>query len=170
MMERFNQSRSSYLQPEQEQGQDVVVPLSVVPGADIARELLLASEKSETVAQAEESISSALGGVKEEDLSAGAEATFPPAPPGKCDVCGADAGKHTYYGGKVCPGEDDFYFPYLFFSFINSFLFRKPGCRAFFRRAVQSRYCDIFTCAKKDGMCEINVATRYFANGKQKIT
>ncbi len=24
---------------------------------------------------------------------------------GKCDVCGADAGKHTYYGGKVCAGE-----------------------------------------------------------------
>ncbi len=22
-----------------------------------------------------------------------------------CDVCGAKAGKHTYYGGKVCPGK-----------------------------------------------------------------
>ena len=31
-------------------------------------------------------------------------------------VCGERAGKHSYYGGQVC-----------------------PSCRAFFRRSVQSR-------------------------------
>ena len=33
-----------------------------------------------------------------------------------CQVCGERAGKHSYYGGQVC-----------------------PSCRAFFRRSVQSR-------------------------------
>ena len=34
----------------------------------------------------------------------------------KCPVCHEKAGKHSYYGGRVC-----------------------PSCRAFFRRAVQSK-------------------------------
>ena len=33
-----------------------------------------------------------------------------------CNVCGEKAGKHSYYGGQVC-----------------------PSCRAFFRRSVQSK-------------------------------
>jgi len=33
----------------------------------------------------------------------------------QCHVCGERAGKHSYYGGQVC-----------------------PSCRAFFRRSVQS--------------------------------
>lgn len=33
-----------------------------------------------------------------------------------CHVCGEQAGKHSYYGGQVC-----------------------PSCRAFFRRSVQSK-------------------------------
>ena len=33
-----------------------------------------------------------------------------------CHVCGELAGKHSYYGGQVC-----------------------PSCRAFFRRSVQSK-------------------------------
>ncbi len=34
-----------------------------------------------------------------------------------CHVCGERAGKHSYYGGQVC-----------------------PSCRAFFRRSVQSKW------------------------------
>ena len=37
--------------------------------------------------------------------------------PRLCHVCGEQAGKHSYYGGQVC-----------------------PSCRAFFRRSVQSKY------------------------------
>ncbi len=40
----------------------------------------------------------------------------PNAPPRLCHVCGEGAGKHSYYGGQVC-----------------------PSCRAFFRRSVQSK-------------------------------
>lgn len=36
--------------------------------------------------------------------------------PRLCHVCGEQAGKHSYYGGQVC-----------------------PSCRAFFRRSVQSK-------------------------------
>jgi hypothetical protein len=54
----------------------------------------------------------------------------------KCIVCGEKAGKHSYYGGKAC-----------------------PSCRAFFRRAVQSKYYEIFFCIKSE-KCEINLKTR----------
>ena len=53
-----------------------------------------------------------------------------------CYVCKDKAGKHNYYGGRVC-----------------------PSCRAFFRRAVQSKYYEIFFCNKGE-KCEINLKTR----------
>ncbi len=55
-----------------------------------------------------------------------------------CYVCKEKAGKHNYYGGRVC-----------------------PSCRAFFRRAVQSKYYEIFFCTKGE-KCEINLTTRYW--------
>jgi len=54
-----------------------------------------------------------------------------------CEVCGERAGKHSYYGGQVC-----------------------PSCRAFFRRSVQSRYNETFKCTKGIGDCEISLITR----------
>merc|ERR1719264_721319 len=54
-----------------------------------------------------------------------------------CEVCGERAGKHSYYGGQVC-----------------------PSCRAFFRRSVQSRYNETFKCTKGVGDCEISLITR----------
>merc|ERR1719403_555728 len=54
-----------------------------------------------------------------------------------CRVCGERAGKHSYYGGQVC-----------------------PSCRAFFRRSVQSRYNETFKCTKGTGDCEISLITR----------
>jgi len=54
-----------------------------------------------------------------------------------CEVCGEKAGKHSYYGGQVC-----------------------PSCRAFFRRSVQSRYNETFKCAKGKEDCEISLVTR----------
>lgn len=53
-----------------------------------------------------------------------------------CHVCGEQAGKHSYYGGQVC-----------------------PSCRAFFRRSVQSKYSDIYKCSK-GGNCSITLKTR----------
>ena len=54
-----------------------------------------------------------------------------------CEVCKEPAGKHNYYGGKVC-----------------------PSCRAFFRRAVQNRYYEIFMCTTKLKNCIVNLQTR----------
>ncbi|TRY73543.1 hypothetical protein TCAL_03366 [Tigriopus californicus] len=56
--------------------------------------------------------------------------------PRLCHVCGEKAGKHSYYGGQVC-----------------------PSCRAFFRRSVQSKYSDVYTCSKT-GSCPITLKTR----------
>jgi len=56
--------------------------------------------------------------------------------PRLCHVCGEQAGKHSYYGGQVC-----------------------PSCRAFFRRSVQSKYSDIYKCTK-GGRCQITLKTR----------
>merc|ERR1712012_1543480 len=56
--------------------------------------------------------------------------------PRLCHVCGEQAGKHSYYGGQVC-----------------------PSCRAFFRRSVQSKYSDIYKCTK-GGHCQITLKTR----------
>lgn len=53
-----------------------------------------------------------------------------------CFVCKEKAGRHSYYGGHVC-----------------------ASCRAFFRRAVQSKYYEIFFCSKGEN-CEINLKTR----------
>lgn len=53
-----------------------------------------------------------------------------------CEVCRESAGKHSYYGGKVC-----------------------PSCRAFFRRSVQSKYYEIFFC-KKEEDCVVILKTR----------
>jgi hypothetical protein len=53
-----------------------------------------------------------------------------------CNVCGEKAGKHSYYGGQVC-----------------------PSCRAFFRRSVQSKYSDVYTCSKVQN-CAITLKTR----------
>merc|ERR1719422_1597419 len=53
-----------------------------------------------------------------------------------CRVCGERAGKHSYYGGQVC-----------------------PSCRAFFRRSVQSGYNATYFCIK-DGNCEVTLKTR----------
>lgn len=53
-----------------------------------------------------------------------------------CHVCGERAGKHSYYGGEVC-----------------------PSCRAFFRRSVQSGYNATYCCVK-DGSCEVTLKTR----------
>lgn len=53
-----------------------------------------------------------------------------------CKVCGERAGKHSYYGGQVC-----------------------PSCRAFFRRSVQSGYNSTYFCVK-DGQCEVTLKTR----------
>jgi len=54
----------------------------------------------------------------------------------ECHVCGERAGKHSYYGGQVC-----------------------PSCRAFFRRSVQSGYNATYFCVK-DGQCEVTLKTR----------
>ena len=54
-----------------------------------------------------------------------------------CQVCGERAGKHSYYGGQVC-----------------------PSCRAFFRRSVQSGYHTSFRCSQGRGRCEISLTTR----------
>jgi len=62
--------------------------------------------------------------------------SIPYDPNAKCYVCREKAGKHNYYGGRVC-----------------------PSCRAFFRRAVQSKYYEIFFCAKGE-KCEMNLNTR----------
>eukprot|EP00092_Neocalanus_flemingeri_P014548 GFUD01015697.1.p1 GENE.GFUD01015697.1~~GFUD01015697.1.p1 ORF type:complete len:606 (+),score=152.84 GFUD01015697.1:2-1819(+) len=53
-----------------------------------------------------------------------------------CHVCGAKAGRHTYYGGRSC-----------------------GPCRAFFRRSVQSKYFEIFRC-KSEESCEIKSDSR----------
>ena len=53
-----------------------------------------------------------------------------------CGVCGERAGKHSYYGGQVC-----------------------PSCRAFFRRSVQSGYNATYFCIK-DGNCEVTLKAR----------
>merc|ERR1719192_696921 len=53
-----------------------------------------------------------------------------------CRVCGERAGKHSYYGGQVC-----------------------PSCRAFFRRSVQSGYNATYFCVK-DGSCQVTLKTR----------
>jgi len=53
-----------------------------------------------------------------------------------CKVCGEKAGKHSYYGGEVC-----------------------PSCRAFFRRSVQSGYNATYCCVR-DGNCEVTLKTR----------
>ena len=53
-----------------------------------------------------------------------------------CQVCGERAGKHSYYGGQVC-----------------------PSCRAFFRRSVQSGYNATYYCVK-EGNCEVTLKTR----------
>ena len=53
-----------------------------------------------------------------------------------CLVCGEKAGKHSYYGGQVC-----------------------PSCRAFFRRSVQAGYNSSYFCAK-DVNCKISLKTR----------
>jgi len=53
-----------------------------------------------------------------------------------CHVCGEKAGKHSYYGGQVC-----------------------PSCRAFFRRSVQSGYNATYFCVK-DGSCQVTLKTR----------
>jgi hypothetical protein len=54
-----------------------------------------------------------------------------------CKVCGARAGKHSYYGGQVC-----------------------PSCRPFFRRSVQTGYNEKFKCKRGKGSCEITLITR----------
>eukprot|EP00094_Tigriopus_californicus_P007710 TCALIF_07425-PA protein Name:"Similar to FTZ-F1 Nuclear hormone receptor FTZ-F1 (Bombyx mori)" AED:0.27 eAED:0.27 QI:0/0/0/0.2/1/1/5/0/551 len=66
------------------------------------------------------------------------QSSMPPSDwdPEKCYICQEKAGKHNYYGGKAC-----------------------PSCRAFFRRAVQSKYYEIFFCNKGE-KCEINLKTR----------
>merc|ERR1739838_627953 len=53
-----------------------------------------------------------------------------------CNVCGERAGKHSYYGGEVC-----------------------PSCRAFFRRSVQSGYNATYCCVR-DGSCQVTLKTR----------
>jgi len=53
-----------------------------------------------------------------------------------CNVCGEKAGKHSYYGGQVC-----------------------PSCRAFFRRSVQSGYNTTYVCVKNKD-CEMSLKTR----------
>lgn len=53
-----------------------------------------------------------------------------------CHVCGEKAGKHSYYGGQVC-----------------------PSCRAFFRRSVQSGYNTTYVCVKNQD-CEMSLKTR----------
>jgi len=54
-----------------------------------------------------------------------------------CTVCGAKAGKHTYYGGQVC-----------------------PSCRAFFRRSVQSNCRSSFQCSDGAENCKITLNSR----------
>merc|ERR1719447_2678239 len=53
-----------------------------------------------------------------------------------CRVCGERAGRHSYYGGEVC-----------------------PSCRAFFRRSVQSGYNNSYCCVR-DGNCVVTLKTR----------
>ena len=53
-----------------------------------------------------------------------------------CQVCGEMAGRHSYYGGEVC-----------------------PSCRAFFRRSVQSGYNNSYCCVR-DGNCTVTLKTR----------
>jgi len=59
-----------------------------------------------------------------------------PAQVRPCKVCGESAGKHSYYGGEVC-----------------------PSCRAFFRRSVQSGYNNSYKC-DEGGTCKVTLATR----------
>jgi hypothetical protein len=54
-------------------------------------------------------------------------------------VCGETAGKHTSYGGKVC-----------------------PSCRAFFRRSVQTRYFAIFACDKQGSILQNSISAENF--------
>jgi len=54
-----------------------------------------------------------------------------------CDVCSERAGKHSYYGGQVC-----------------------PSCRAFFRRSVQMGFNERFSCSRGKGSCEVTLMTR----------
>jgi len=54
-----------------------------------------------------------------------------------CGVCGERAGKHSYYGGQVC-----------------------PSCRAFFRRSVQAGYNEKFKCSRGKENCKITLVTR----------
>eukprot|EP00092_Neocalanus_flemingeri_P002637 GFUD01002824.1.p1 GENE.GFUD01002824.1~~GFUD01002824.1.p1 ORF type:complete len:291 (+),score=76.12 GFUD01002824.1:87-959(+) len=53
-----------------------------------------------------------------------------------CNVCRERAGKHSYYGGQVC-----------------------PSCRAFFRRSVQSGYNTSYVCVKNKD-CQMSLKTR----------
>ena len=53
-----------------------------------------------------------------------------------CHVCGDKAGRHSYYGGQAC-----------------------TSCRAFFRRAVQTKYNLAYFCVK-DKKCDIYLRAR----------
>ncbi len=54
-----------------------------------------------------------------------------------CPVCGrSDAGKHIYYGARVC-----------------------ISCRGFFRRSVQNKHYPLFKCSKS-GNCEVDSTNR----------
>ncbi len=74
---------------------------------------------------------------------------------GKCAVCKEKAGNHSYYGGKVCP-SCRYKNKTKHFDASGQFM---VDFRAFFRRAVQSKYYEIFFCAKNES-CEINLKTR----------
>jgi hypothetical protein len=50
-----------------------------------------------------------------------------------CPVCGNEAGKHSHYGGRGC-----------------------SSCRAFFRRSVQNRSYEKFSCTKGSKNCKID--------------
>jgi len=113
-------------------------PVSATQSRSMSRDSIAAEEPTEIVVPKEES-------TPESEMAAAESRYLGPngrpeidesANNNKCPVCHEKAGKHSYYGGRVC-----------------------PSCRAFFRRAVQSKYYEIFFCTKGES-CEINLTTR----------
>jgi len=54
-----------------------------------------------------------------------------------CGVCGAKAGRHSYYGGTCC-----------------------QSCRAFFRRCVQSQSYHSLACWRLEEVCNVTISNR----------
>ena len=96
-------------------GQDFVDPSALPPPLPPPQQVVVTSTPS-TPSSSSSRIGPTRRAARSQSTSSTSSKEDPNAPPRLCHVCGEMAGKHSYYGGQVC-----------------------PSCRAFFRRSVQSR-------------------------------